>query len=141
MDPCYIVYRQFQSRSAGVSGNTIGVGGTLNWRSTRRICESLRVKDRTVMDMGAGDGQFMLSALAYGARKVLRCEHPQNHAQSLILSSALEGVAQVLDGLVFEQSVSRIEYMLQDIDQALACVSFLPLNIQLFDVFENLWGS
>ncbi len=76
------------------------------------------------MDIGAGDGQFMISALANGARNVLGCEHPQNHAQLLIFSSVLQGMAQVLDGpgFEFDQSASKVEFMLQDIDQALACV-------------------
>ena len=64
--PCYLISRQFQSRSAGCSANTIGVSGTLNWRSTRRMCRSLRVEGRRLMDMGAGDGQFMVSDLANG---------------------------------------------------------------------------
>jgi hypothetical protein len=119
---CRLVSRQFQSKSAGCSGNTIGVSGTLNWRSTGRMCQSLRVAGRSVMDMGAGDGQFMISALANGARNVLGCEHPQNHAKLLIFSSVLEGMAQVLDGFEFDQSASKVEFMLQDIDQALACV-------------------
>ena len=93
--PCYLISRQFQSRSAGCSANTIGVSGTLNWRSTRRMCRSLRVEGRRLMDMGAGDGQFMVSALANGARMVMGCEHPQNHAQQWILLSVLEGMAQV----------------------------------------------
>jgi hypothetical protein len=130
-DPCYIVSRQFQSRSAEISANTIGLGGSLNWLSTRRMCQSLRIEGRTVMDMGAGDGQFMLSALVCRARKVLGIEHPQNHAQPLILSSALEGIAEILDGFDFEQSVSKVEYMLRDIDQALACVFHSSIQLTI----------
>ncbi len=95
------------------------------------MCQSVRVEGRTVMDMGAGVGQFMLSALVYGARKVLGCEHPQNHAQSLILSSALEGIVQILDGFDFEQSVSKVECMPQDIDEALACVFHSSIQLAI----------
>ena len=141
---CRLVSRQFQSRSAGCSGNTIGVSGTLNCRSTGRMCQSLRVSGRSVMDMGAGDGQFMISALANGARNVLGCEHPQNHAQLFIFRSVLEGMAQVLDGFEFDQIASKVEFMLHDIDQALTCafLSSIQSTIRLsFDSFDNLFGQ
>ena len=80
------------------------------------MCQSLRVSGRSVMDMGAGDGQFMISALANGARNVLGCEHPQNHAQLFIFRSVLEGMAQVLDGFEIDQIASKVEFMLHDID-------------------------
>ena len=140
-DPCHLVSRQFKSRSAGCSGNTIGFSGTLNWRSTSRMCRSLRVEGRRLMDMGAGDGQFMVSALANGARMVMGCEHPQNHAQQLILLSVLEGMPKVLDGFDFEQSVSKVEFMLQDIDQALACVFLYSIQYKNFDAFDSLLGQ
>ena len=96
------------------------------------------------MDMGAGDGQFMISALANGARNVLGCEHPQNHAQLFIFRSVLEGMAQVLDGFEFDQIASKVEFMLQDIDQALTCafLSSIQSTIRLsFDSFDNLFGQ
>ena len=105
------------------------------------MCRSLRVEGRRLMDMGAGDGQFMVSALANGARMVMGCEHPQNHAQQLILLSVLEGMPKVLDGFDFEQSVSKVEFMLQDIDQALACVSLSSIQYKKFDAFDSLWCS
>ena len=72
------------------------------------MCQSLRVSGRSVMDMGADDGQFMISALATGARNVLGCEHPQNHAQLFIFRSVLEGMAQVLDGFEIDQIASKV---------------------------------
>ena len=105
------------------------------------MCRSLRVEGRRLMDMGAGDGQFMVSALASGARMVMGCEHPQNHAQQLILLSVLEGMPKVLGGFDFEQSVSKVEFMLQDIDQALACVFLSSIQYKNFDVFDSLLGQ
>ena len=105
------------------------------------MCRSLRVEGRRLMDMGAGDGQFMVSALANGARMVMGCEHPQNHAQQLILLSVLEGMPKVLGGFDFEQSVSKVEFMLQDIDQALACVFLSSIQYKKFDAFDSLWCS
>lgn len=105
------------------------------------MCRSLRVEGRRLMDMGAGDGQFMVSALVNGARMVMGCEHPQNHAQQLILLSVLEGMPKVLGGFDFEQSVSKVEFMLQDIDQALACVFLSSIQYKNFDAFDSLLGQ
>ena len=72
---------------------------------------------------------------------VMGCENPQNHAQQWILLSVLEGMAQVLDGFDFEQSVSKVEFMLQDIDQALACVFLSSIQYKNFNVFDSLLGQ
>ena len=104
------------------------------------MCRSLRVEGRRLMDMGAGDGQFMVSALANGARMVMGCEHPQNHAQQLILLSVLEGMPKVLDGFDFKQypkSSSCCKILIRH----LPAFSFLPFNTKTSMPLTAFWGS
>jgi hypothetical protein len=112
-DIFYRVSRLYQSRGCG--GNVFGISGTLNWRSSVRICRSLRTEGRTVMDFGSGNGRFMAMALTSGARRVLGCEHPQNHAQHFIFCAVLEEM--VLDWDGFGLIGLDIENFLFDIDE------------------------
>jgi tRNA G46 methylase TrmB len=117
VDPrmCYRVSRLYQSRGKGCAGNVIGVDGTLNWRSSARMCQGLRVFGRITIDFGCGDGRFMAMALAMGAYSVLGIEHPQNVAQQLIFCAVLEEM--LLDLAGFQLTGLNAEWIPLDIDK------------------------
>ncbi len=114
---CNRVNRLYYSRTNGISGGVVGVDGSLNGRSTMLVLQGLHAKGRVVMDMGCGDGRFMAAALAGGARKVVGCELPDNHAQLRIFNSVLGKMARVFKG--FSTYKSKVKYLLQDIDKVL----------------------
>ena len=118
VDPrmCYRVSCLYQSRGQGIAGNVIGVDGTLNWRSSARMCSSLRLEGRTIIDFGCGNGRFMAMALANRAYRVLGCEYPENHAQNLIYFTVLEAMVMDLVGFGLPNGLNT-EFIPCDIEE------------------------
>jgi hypothetical protein len=112
------INRLYYSQTNGCWGGLDGVDGSLNGRSVMNVLQALRAKGRTVLDIGAGDGRFMVAALAGGkARKVLGYELPVNCLQKDIFGSVLQKMTTVLKGFRF--STSEVQYWMQDINKVI----------------------
>ncbi len=78
----------------GISGNTIGVDGSVNATSTACILRSLRAKGRNFFDFGSGYGWMMASAYVLGAFQFAGIELPSNAPQKGIYKAVIKVVQQ-----------------------------------------------
>jgi SAM-dependent methyltransferase len=143
VDPrlCYRVSSLYQSRGRGCAGNVIGVDGTLNWRSSARMCRSLRLEGRTIIDIGCGNGRFMAMALVNRAYRVLGCEFPENHAQQLIYFAVLEEIVLDLDGFGLPNGLNT-EYYPCDIEkvQPRALHTYNDFSHSIHNPWSAIWA-
>ena len=109
----------------------IGVDGTLNWPSSARMCRSLRLEGRTIIDIGCGNGRFMAMALVNRAYRVLGCEFPENHAQQLIYFTVLEAMVMDLDGFGLPNGLNT-EYIPCDVEKVCCQLSISSTQSIMF---------
>ena len=101
------VYGHFKKASGGCDGGVEGHNGSLNPICLFLILQHLDVYGRRLVDLGAGEGRVLASALACGAEGVYGHELPANRAQiRLRRSSCGDGRSYGLQFLA-KRSVAR----------------------------------
>lgn len=84
------VYAHFRKVSDGCDGSTgFGFYGCLNVGSLFLIFQALGVAGRKLVDLGAGDGKVLASAMSCNARSVVGYELPSNSAHKYIYDAVL----------------------------------------------------
>ncbi len=79
-----MIYRLFKKVSDGCDGKSVGFGGSLSPASLVRLFPLVDLYGIRMVDMGAGDGRFLVAAMAYGAGSAIGFELPGNLPQKLI---------------------------------------------------------
>jgi hypothetical protein len=121
---CSRVSRIVRKVSSNMSGNVIGVDGSINATYTSCILRSLRAKGRNFLDLGCGFGWMLAAALAMGALRAVGVEFPENKPQKRIFKSVMKVVQQQKVGFTAEQP--EHEFVLCDINKvnAVSCCFF-----------------
>lgn len=126
------VFAVYKSVTAGgADGSIMGVNGSINAVSTRRILDILGVNGKLVCDLGAADGKFMVCTFLAGAQRVIGVEFAQNEGYKMILDAVMRRMKQDYD----------IEFNLDWIGSAIEEVwRFCSLSILFGDsaVFETI---
>ena len=87
------VYANYRKVSDGCDGSTgFGFYGFLNVRSLFLIFQALGVGGRKIVDLGAGDGKVLASAMRCNARSVVGYELPANSAHKYIYDAVLRRI-------------------------------------------------
>jgi hypothetical protein len=84
-DSVNALYRRFKKATNGADGATgTGVNGSLRANGLVKILLRMRVKDKNVLDLGAGDGRVLLAAWLAGAERASGYELPANWAHACV---------------------------------------------------------
>ena len=84
-------YREFNKATlGGCSGRFAGHDGSLAPIWLFRVLQFMGIIGNTVVDLGAGDGRVLASALACGADKVFGHELPENKACKYVFDAVLK---------------------------------------------------
>jgi hypothetical protein len=70
----------------------IGFNGSVNPSSTSAILRKLDANDRNIVDFGAGDGKFLISAAAAGAEQVIGVEYAENIGHKLLFDAVVRRI-------------------------------------------------
>ena len=110
------VYAHFRKVSNGCDGSTgYGFYGFLNVRSVFLIFQALGVRGRHFVDLGAGDGKVMASAMRCNARSVVGYELPSNSAHKYIYDAVLRRIFP--HPIQYNQIKPVAQWLAKDIDQ------------------------
>ena len=82
-----IIYKCYKRVSDGCDGKSVGFGGSLSPGSMARLFGVVDMYGIRSVDMGAGDGRFMVAAMANGAGSAIGYELPENLPQKLIFDA------------------------------------------------------
>ena len=104
------VYRRFKQATNGADGATgIGVNGSVRADGLVRILLRMRVQDKHVLDLGAGEGRALLAAWLAGAARASGYELPANRPYSWVF-----------------EAVCRNEQVPTEVQPHAACRRWLP---------------
>jgi hypothetical protein len=86
------LYRRFKAAGDSADGASgIGLNGSLRAGGLVEILLRMRVKDKHVLDLGAGDGRVLLAALLAGAGKASGYELPANWPHEYVFQAVCQG--------------------------------------------------
>ena len=110
------VYSHFRRASDGCDGATgFGFNGCLNVTSLFLIFQAIGLRGKRLVDLGAGEGRVLASAMKYGAHWVVGYELPVNSAHKYVYHAVLR---RIYEGIVHFDIVSpRAQWLAQDIDE------------------------
>ena len=84
------VFSMYRKVSSGCDGSTgFGFNGCLNVTSLFHLFLAIDLHGKNIVDLGAGEGRVMASALKYGAKSVIGYELPANSAHKFIYNAVL----------------------------------------------------
>lgn len=110
------VYAHFRKASDGCDGSTgFGFYGFLNVRSLFLIFQALGVREKKLVDLGAGDGKVLASAMRCNARSVVGYELPSNSAHKYIYDAVLRRVFP--NPIQHNQIKPMAQWLAKDIDK------------------------
>ena len=109
------VYGHFKKASGGCDGGVEGHNGSMNPICLFLILQHLDVYGRRLVDLGAGEGRVLASALACGAEGVYGHELPANRAHKFVFDAVLVRMAEAM-GSNFLRNAQWLE---NDIDKVL----------------------
>jgi hypothetical protein len=110
------VYAHFRKASDGCDGSTgFGFYGFLNVRSLFLIFQALGVRERKLVDLGAGDGKVLASAMRCNARSVVGYELPSNSAHKYIYDAVFRRVFP--NPIQHNQIKPMAQWLAKDIDK------------------------
>ncbi len=75
------------------------------------------------MDLGAGEGRVLASAMKFGAKTVVGYELPANSAHKFVFDAVLR---QIFPGIDFNSTAADVQWLAQDIDQV-----YISMNIYI----------
>ena len=109
------VYTNFRSASGGCDGATgFGFNGCLNVTSLFLLFQAMALRGRNVVDLGAGEGRVLASAMKFGAKSVVGYELPANSAHKFVYDAVLR---RIFAGVDFKLMASNAQWLAKDIDQ------------------------
>ena len=109
------VYANFRSAAGGCDGATgFGFNGCLNVTSLFLLFQAIGLRGRNVVDLGAGEGRVMASALKIGAKSVVGYELPANSAHKYVYDAVLR---RIFDRIDSNSMASDDQWLAKDIDQ------------------------
>ncbi len=110
------VYSHFRRASDGCDGATgFGFNGCLNVTSLFVIFQAIGLRGKRLVDLGAGEGRVLASAMKYGAHWVVGYELPFNSAHKYVYHAVLR---RIYEGIVHFDIVSPCaQWLAQDIDE------------------------
>lgn len=109
------VYAHFRFASDGCDGATgFGFNGCLNVTSLFLLFQAMHLRGRNLVDLGAGDGRVMASAMKCGARSVVGYELPANSAHKFVYDAVLR---RIFAGIDFNFLSSVAKWIPKDVDQ------------------------
>jgi hypothetical protein len=124
------VYAHFRKASDGCDGSTgFGFYGFLNVRSLFLIFQALGVRERKLVDLGAGDGKVLASAMRCNARSVVGYELPSNSAHKYIYDAVLRRIFP--NPIQHNQIKPMAQWLAKDIDKV-----FFRRVIPRLSIFE-----
>jgi hypothetical protein len=110
------VYAHFRKASDGCDGSTgNGFYGFVNVRSLFLIFQALGVRGRKLVDLGAGDGKVLASAMRCYARSVVGYELPSNSAHKYIYDAVLRRIFP--NPIQYNHIKPMAQWMAKDIDK------------------------
>ena len=84
------MFSHYRKVSCGCDGSTgFGFNGCLNVTSLFHLFLAIDLRGKNIVDLGAGEGRVMASALKYGAKSVIGYELPSNSAHKFIYNAVL----------------------------------------------------
>lgn len=120
------VYANFRKVSNGCDGSTgFGFFGFLNVRSLFLIFQALGVRGRKLVDLGAGDGKVLASAMRCNARSVVGYELPANSAHKYIYDAVLRRIFPIN----YNTIKPNAQWLAKDIDQVFFLSCYLGFYI------------
>jgi hypothetical protein len=88
------------------------------------IFQAIRVRGRNLVDLGAGDGKVLASAMRCKAKSVVGYELPSNSAHKYIYDAVLRRI--FFDAIHYNFIEPFAQWLAKDIDQVfMHCVSFI----------------
>ena len=109
------VYANFSRASGGCDGATgFGFNGCLNVTSLFLLFQAIGLRGKNIVDLGAGEGRVLASAMKFGAKSVVGYELPANSAHEFVYDSVLR---RIFAGIDFNLMVSVAQWLAKDIDQ------------------------
>ena len=128
------VYANFRSASGGCDGATgFGFNGCLNATSLFLLFQAMALRGRNVVDLGAGEGRVLASAMKFGAKSVVGYELPANSAHKFVYDAVLR---RIFAGVDFKLMASNAQWLAKDIDQVFYlqshCVIFLDSSCGIY---------
>ena len=137
------VYAHFRKASDGCDGSTgFGFYGFLNVRSLFLIFQALGVRGRKLVDLGAGDGKVLASAMRCNARSVVGYELPSNSAHKYIYDAVLRRIFP--HPIQYNNIRPMAQWLAKDIDQVFFCpviprlsMFVLKTSIQIDDLPDD----
>ena len=110
------MYSHFRRASDGCDGATgFGFNGCLNVTSLFLIFQLIGLRGKRLVDLGAGEGRVLASAMKYGADWVVGYELPANSAHKYVYHAVLR---RIYEGIVHFDIVSPCaQWLAQDIDE------------------------
>ena len=141
--PVSNVYKIMKRSGDGADGGVIGLNGSVTASSLVKILRLIHARDHVLVDLGAGDGRVILSAMAVGSDKAVGFELPLNNSYKILFLAARRKLQQNSGGIPFVQvqvDWSRAEWTPRDVDtlETLECNPYcifsfwvgMPLNTQ-----------
>ena len=122
-DLCNRVMRVIQKTTTGISGNTVGIDGSINAASTACVLRSLRAKGRSFVDFGSGFGWMMAAAYVGGSNRYAGYELPENHPQRRIYRHVIRMLQLLKVGCATALQFLE-EFYLHDINKVFCCPFF-----------------
>lgn len=108
------VYRTYKKATlGGCNGRCAGHDGSLSPIWLFRVLQCLGIMRQIVVDLGAGDGRVLVSALACGADQAFGYELPKNKACKYVLDAVLKKM-DVSSGNLYSR---RAHWVPSDIDK------------------------
>ena len=109
------VYANFRSAAGGCDGATgFGFNGCLNVTSLFLLFQAIGLRGKNVVDLGAGEGRVLASAMKFGAKSVVGYELPANSAHKFVYDAVLR---RIFAGIDFNLIASVAQWLAKDIDQ------------------------
>ncbi len=88
-----VVYRRYWKASAGgADSGVVGFNGGVNPSTTVAILRELDEVYGTILNFGAGDGNFLISAAAAGAKMAIGVEYAENIGHRLIFDAVVQRI-------------------------------------------------
>jgi hypothetical protein len=117
------VYAHFRKTSDGCDGASgFGFNGCLSFTSLFLLFHAIGVRGRKIVDIGAGEGRVLASAMKCGAKSVVGYELPANSAHKYVYDAVLRRIFVQVD---FNFLSSVAQWLAKDIQQVLNLVLFV----------------
>ena len=112
-----IVNKTIKKVSDGADGGVLGVNGSITAAGLIRVFHELEIDGREVVDLGAGVGRVVLSAMVRGASRATGFEHPENKAHEFVFSAAVKKIKDKFESASHGVDWGKATWYPRDIDE------------------------